>query len=86
MRSRTWGTQAQGLVADQLVGREAVVELNYLYITRTKAALAVHSIRCLLRHVVAHLYMAHHMHNSVHVHTCTVEWTIYVHGKNRTTS
>ena len=55
MYRHTWSTQAQSFVADELVGRETVVELYHLDIPRAQTTLTVHSIGCLLGHVIANL-------------------------------
>lgn len=51
----TWRTQAQSLIRDELIGREAVVELNHLHVLRANATLAVNSICRFLGHVIADL-------------------------------
>jgi hypothetical protein len=50
--------QTQGLVRDQLVSREAIVQLHHLHIVGRQARLRVHRVRRRLGHVIA--YHFHH--------------------------
>lgn len=51
----TFSTETKGLVADQFIGREAVMELYHLHILWPQARLLEGLLSSHLGHVVAHL-------------------------------
>ena len=73
--------QAQGLVGDQLIGGEAVVQFDDIHVLRSQAGLLVDVLGGLLGHVIAHhldhgVFVERGLHVGDHGLTDDVDWLV----------